>query len=118
MATRTIVQYVDDLDGGEAAGTVLFGLDGRNYEIDLSDDNEAKLRELLEPFLKAGRRAGGTAAKVGRQASRGTSSRGPGNAYGVDPQEARAWAREHGFEVNDRGRVPAPVLEAFQKAHA
>jgi hypothetical protein len=115
MAQKTIVFLTDDLDGGEADETLTFGLDGKSYEIDLTELNADKLRELLAPFVKAGRKVStGTSPK---QASRATG-KAPGNALGVDPQEARAWARENGFEVNDRGRVPRPILEAFAKASA
>ena len=47
MAQQVNVKFVDDLDGSDAAGTVSFGLDGKTYEIDLSDDNAAKLRDSL-----------------------------------------------------------------------
>jgi len=36
MAQKVRTFLVDDLDGGDAEGTVLFGLDGTQYEIDLS----------------------------------------------------------------------------------
>jgi len=53
------VRFIDDLDGSEASGTIDFGLDGRTYEIDLSEENAAKLRDALAPFIDAGRKAGG-----------------------------------------------------------
>ncbi|MGG7507502.1 histone-like nucleoid-structuring protein Lsr2 [Plantibacter sp. YIM 135249] len=60
-AQRTVITLVDDLDGATldaATGdTIRFGLDGRNYEIDLSDDNAAVLRETLRPYVDAGRRS-------------------------------------------------------------
>ena len=58
MAQHTTVRIVDDLDGTEASGTVEFALDGRSYEIDLSDKNAAKLRKALTPFLDVARKAG------------------------------------------------------------
>ena len=51
MAQKVETRFIDDLDGSEASGTVEFGLEGRSYEIDLSDDN-AKLREALAPFVE------------------------------------------------------------------
>ena len=51
MAQQMTVRFVDDLDGSEASGTVDFGLDGRRYEIDLSEANAARLREALAPFV-------------------------------------------------------------------
>jgi hypothetical protein len=59
MAQQTTVRFVDDLDGSEASGTVDFGLDGRRYEIDLSEGNAARLREALAPFVGVARAAGG-----------------------------------------------------------
>ena len=49
MAQQVQVVLVDDLDGGKAAETVSFALDGVSYEIDLSAKNAAKLRELCRP---------------------------------------------------------------------
>src|SRR4051812_41204704 len=49
MAQRVEVVLIDDVDGGEAAETVAFALDGANYEIDLSEENAAKLRDGLAP---------------------------------------------------------------------
>jgi hypothetical protein len=55
MAQRIEVQLVDDLDGTVAQQTVKFGIDGKTYEIDLNDKNEAKLRKALAPFMEKGR---------------------------------------------------------------
>ena len=62
MAQQVNVKFVDDLDGSDAAGTVSFGLDGKTYEIDLSDENTDKLHEALAPFIEAGRSVGGRGA--------------------------------------------------------
>ncbi|WP_299932970.1 Lsr2 family protein [uncultured Nocardioides sp.] len=56
VARKTIITLVDDLDGSEAVTTVTFGLDGRNYEIDLSDSNEAALRDVLAPYVDGARK--------------------------------------------------------------
>ncbi|SMQ58194.1 Lsr2 protein [Plantibacter sp. VKM Ac-1784] len=60
MAQRTIITLVDDLDETDlergSGETIRFGVDGRDYEIDLSDDNAAALREALHPYTEAGRR--------------------------------------------------------------
>ncbi|MFI9051825.1 Lsr2 family protein [Streptomyces sp. NPDC053427] len=109
MAQKVQVLLVDDLDGGEADETVTFSLDGKSYEIDLTVANAEKLRESLSEFVKAGRRTGGRAA--GRGKARAASG-GPG-----DTAKIRAWAKENGYNVNDRGRVPADIREAFEKAN-
>ncbi|GGN52503.1 Lsr2 family protein [Streptomyces kronopolitis] len=111
VAQKVQVLLVDDLNGGEADETVTFALDGKSYEIDLSDSNAAKLRESLADFVKAGRRTGGRASS-GRGKSRAAASGGS-----QDTAKIRAWAKENGYNVNDRGRVPADIREAFEKAN-
>ncbi|MEU9188066.1 Lsr2 family protein [Streptomyces sp. NPDC048484] len=110
MAQKVQVLLVDDLDGGEADETVTFALDGKTYEIDLTTANADKLRGLLEPYLKGGRRTGGRASG-GRGKARSVSG------GSQDTAQIRAWAKENGHEVNDRGRVPATIREAYEKAN-
>ncbi|MBT2609898.1 Lsr2 family protein [Streptomyces sp. ISL-87] len=114
MAQKVQVILVDDIDGGEADETMTFGLDGKTFEIDLSSDKAEKLRGLLAPYTKGGRRIG--AARVSSAGSRGKAS--AKSQDGTDTAVIRAWAKENGFDVNDRGRVPGPVREAYSAAHA
>ena len=65
MAKQVQTRLVDDLDGSEAAETVLLGLDGKAFELDLSEKNAKKLRKALEPFLVAARRSGGGTSAFG-----------------------------------------------------
>ncbi len=109
MAQKVQVLLVDDLDGGEADETVTFALDGKTYEIDLTTANADKLRGLLEPYVKNGRRTGGRSA-------RGKAAR-PSSGATQDTAKIRAWAKANGYEVNDRGRVPANIREAYEKAN-
>ena len=106
MAQRVHVVLEDDLDGSAADETVMFGLDGANYEIDLSAKNAAKLRDALAKYVGVARRSSSRARRSG---GRGRSS---GNAAAV-----REWARSNGHEVSDRGRVPADVKAAYDAAH-
>ncbi|MFF4170038.1 Lsr2 family protein [Streptomyces sp. NPDC001744] len=110
MAQKVQVLLVDDLDGVEADETVTFALDGKSYEIDLTTANAEKLRGLLEPYTKSGRRTGGRAA-----APRGKGRVAAGG--NADTAKIRAWAKENGYEVNDRGRVPAKVKAAYEDAN-
>jgi hypothetical protein len=110
VAQKVQVLLVDDLDGGEADETVTFALDGKTYEIDLTTGNADKLRGLLDPYVKGGRRTGGRASG-GRGKARAAA------AGSQDTAAIRAWAKENGFEVNDRGRVPASIREAYEKAN-
>jgi len=106
MAQKVHITLEDDLDGGDAAETVAFGLDGRSYEIDLNAKNAKALREALARYVAAGRRAGGRTAGAKRRTQVGTSAR-----------EIRDWARSNGRQVPDRGRIPSDVREAFEAAH-
>jgi Lsr2 len=121
MAQRVSVRFVDDLDGSDAAGTVSFALDGRAYEIDLSDDNAARLRESLASFVTAARKSGGTAAtnnRAQKAASKMTaSSARPQPLVREQTAAIRAWARQNGHQVSDRGRISKTVVDAFQAAH-
>ncbi|MFG2951831.1 histone-like nucleoid-structuring protein Lsr2, partial [Streptomyces adustus] len=82
---------------------------GKAYEIDLNDKNAANLRKALEPFIAAGRKA---------KPSMGARVRGVVSKVGSeDTTVIRAWAKEQGMEVNDRGRVPAAIREAYARAN-
>lgn len=109
MVQRTQVVLVDDVDGGEASETVVFGLDGASYEIDLSADNAAQLRESVARWVGAGR-------KIGRSSSTGRVSRGGSgrsSASSSNANEIREWARANGHQVSDRGRISAEVMAAY-----
>ena len=106
MAQKVNIVLVDDIDGSDATETVSFGLDGTSYEIDLNEKNAAALRDALAGFV-------GHARKVTN--SRGRKSRT--TATGPSARELRDWARSNGYEVSDRGRVPADVRDAFEAAH-
>jgi hypothetical protein len=110
MAQRVQIVLEDDLDGGVAAETVTFGLDGVSYEIDLSDKNAGKLRDEFSSWIGHARRSGGRRT-TGRRASGSSSS------SRRDLSAVRAWARSNGHQVSDRGRVSAAVQEAYDKAH-
>ena len=109
MAQKIQVLLIDDLDGGEAEGTVRFGLDGAEYEIDLSAEHAEALRRALAPFVGAARRS----PAAGRRPARGGRRAGAG---GLDTTEVREWARAQGIEVKDRGRVSAEVVTRFRAA--
>jgi hypothetical protein len=111
MAQKVQTLLIDDLDGGEAEGTVRFGLDGTEYEIDLNAKHAESLRKALEPYLGAARRAPGSPARrPGRDGRRVASAAAP------DPTAVREWAKSQGIEVKDRGRVPAELVAKFKAA--
>ncbi|WP_354641208.1 histone-like nucleoid-structuring protein Lsr2 [Kitasatospora camelliae] len=119
MAQRVQVILEDDLDGGSADETVTFALDGVAYEIDLKSDNAEKLRDLLAPYVEKGRKQSGRLAAPRRSGSTG-GGRGAGRASAGQPDTAkiRNWAKENGYQVNDRGRVPSDIRAAYEKANA
>lgn len=106
MAKQIITQFIDDIDGSEAAETVEFGLDGQTYEIDLSADKAAALREALAEYVQHSRRTQVQKVRRARK-PRGTTS-GP-----TQTQKLREWARERGFQVSDRGRISREIQEAY-----
>jgi hypothetical protein len=112
VAQRVVVTLSDDIDGGEAAETVAFGLDGKMYEIDLNAANAKKLRKALAPYLAAGRKL---PARV--TAGRGTPVTSyTHTALAPDPAAVRAWAQSNKMDVPARGRIPKRVYEAFRAA--
>ena len=111
MAQIREIRLVDDLDGEVADETVEFGVDGKNYEIDLSTANAKKLRDALAEFVASARRAGGRRRGGGAPAA---AARRP-SIDREQNQAIREWARKRGMKVSDRGRIPAEVLEAYHK---
>ncbi len=105
---ETIV--VDDLDGSAADTTIRFGLDGTDYEIDLSHAHADSFREAVQMYITAARRVGGGAARVGRGGGRRKATSGP------DSSQVREWAKSQGLEVKERGRVPADLVARYRAA--
>lgn len=114
MAQRVQIVLTDDLDQSNAAETVVFGLDGVGYEIDLSEANARGLREALAPFLAVARKTSGTRRTT---AKRGSTSRRKSDS-GASANEIRAWAISQGMNVSARGRVSAEVREAYENQHS
>ncbi|MFV0463383.1 MAG: Lsr2 family protein [Nostocoides sp.] len=106
MAKKVQIVLIDDVDGAEANETVKFGLDGVSYEIDLSADNAAALRNDLAKWV-------GSAERTGGRMSRGSGAK----STRQDLSEMRDWARANGYHVSDRGRISAEIKEAYRKAH-
>lgn len=113
MARRIVHQLVDDIDGtllevGEGE-TVHFSLNGTAYEIDLTNSHAEELRDVLAPYIEAGRRASasGTRAVAPRRRPSRNSETGA----------IRAWAKDQGLKVSERGRIPADIVDAYNNAH-
>lgn len=110
MAQKVLVQLVDDLTGAASddISTVLFGLDGANYEIDLTEENAERLRAALADYVTSARRTGGR-IKRGTRPTNGSAANG-------EAGQVREWAAENGFELSARGRIPGHVLDAYKEA--
>jgi hypothetical protein len=108
MATETQVVLIDDLTGDPADTTVTFALDETEYEIDLTDENAAEMRDQLSRYVEAARKVTG--------GGRPSAPAGKPAYAGYDPAAVRAWAAGQGIEVNARGRIKADVVERFRAA--
>jgi len=108
MARNIAVVMTDDLDGSPAAGTVMFGVNGVTYEIDLSEQNRARMERELAPYVAAGRR-------VSRSQRRASAGRPPGPR--ADRAVVRAWAKDNGLKISERGRISAEVISQYEAAH-
>jgi hypothetical protein len=111
MAKQVITLLTDDLDGSEADRSVEFGLDGVTYTIDLSDKNAGKLRKALDPYLAVAARAG--------RAPTAAARRGAGAPLRPDREQNQAireWAGRNGYEISERGRIPAAIVDAYHSA--
>ena len=106
MAQKVHIVLIDDIDQSDAEETVTFGLDGKEYAIDLNAKNASSLRDALAPYVAHARSVSSRSGRRGAKA-----------AAGAAPSEIRAWARENGFDVPERGRVAAEVREAYAAAH-
>ncbi len=110
---RRIVELVDDLDGSDAEETVLFGLDGQIFEIDLNAKNANALRQVLARYVSAGRRTG---ARLGQRRPRSESVPVQRNGDASDAAAIREWAIDNGYQVSTRGRISAELRAAYLSA--
>ena len=114
MATRHVAHYIDDIDGSEAHETIHFSIDGKHYEIDLKNEHAVQLRDALGRFTAVARPV--VHRGSGRTTTRGTAAR----AAAADKErlaKIRDWARAHGHQVADRGRIPANIVADYEAAN-
>jgi len=111
VAKKVETVLLDDLDGSKADTTIRFDLDGVEYEIDLSATHADDLRKVAEPYVEAGRKISASSRRSTRSNTRRASASG-----GPTSSEVRNWAKGQGFEVKERGRMPAELVIKFQAA--
>lgn len=111
MAKRVIHELIDDINGQAADESITFGLDGVQYEIDLTSKNAAKLRDALAPFVAAGTKVG----RGGFTAARGRGGRGHAVARPDREvnQAIRDWAKSKKLDVSDRGRIKQEIVDRY-----
>jgi hypothetical protein len=119
VAKKTVI--IDDLTGEAGARSRTLRFDGVEYEIDLTDASFSDLRAALKPYLRAARAVSGRPSGAApRSSSTGGAVAGvkrrPGSKPAPDSAAIRAWARSVGMPVTERGRVPAPVRDAWVAA--
>jgi hypothetical protein len=116
MAQKVITEFIDDIDGSPAERTFTFAVDGTNYEIDLSADNITEFKSAIGGFIESARKVKGSRSSEGRR-TRNAGVDG-GRQSPAQTRAVRDWARQHGHSINDRGRIPASIQQAFDQAHA
>lgn len=116
MAQRVQVSLVDDLNGEEAQETVRFGVDGTNYEIDLTAENADKLRSTLSEYVDKGRKAKTGRRDQGAQGGQSSPS-APGKSKREETQRIRQWAQDNGHNPSSRGRITQSIIDAYNEAH-
>lgn len=117
---KQVVEYLtsdlsgDDIPADSNGGTVEFTVSGVPYAVDLTEAELQTFNAALEPYVDAAQRLSRSGAPVSR-------TRVAASGAGKRPKEQlaaiRTWAKKNGHAVSERGRISAPVLEAFDSAH-
>ncbi|OZC87800.1 hypothetical protein CH272_18095 [Rhodococcus sp. 05-340-1] len=122
MAKRVTTQLVDDIDGSviddESGETIEFAVNGVEYVIDLKAKNATEFHRKLDYYIEHSTRVGGRKRKPS-PAGAATPAKN-GTPATRDPAQTRAirqWAADEGYEISDRGRIPAAIEEAYNAAH-
>lgn len=111
MAQRIETLLLDDLEKSKgkevpADESLEFSLEGRRYRIDLTKSNADKFRARMAPYTAAAERLPVNGVKPSRTAARRKRS-----------ALVRTWAADNGFEVSERGRIPAEIVAKYDAAH-
>ncbi len=115
MAQRVQVEFIDDLNGEEAQETVRFGVDGTNYEIDLTAENAEKLRSALSQYVDKGRKVTAGRKNQGEPKTSATST-STSRSTREETQRIRQWAKDNGHNPSSRGRINQTIVDAYNDA--
>jgi hypothetical protein len=112
MAQKVQITLLCDLDDGnvEAEETLHFGLADSTYEVDVCGNHAQQIRDGLQPFVAHARKSSSASSSNRRRPGRPAAGRD--QTAGI-----RAWAKDKGIQVNDRGRIPASVVKEYEAAH-
>lgn len=126
MAKQVTIQLVDDIDGSviadEAGESIEFAVSGVEYVIDLKSKNASEFHRKLGYYIEHATRVGGrkrkaSPASAGAASAPVVSSAAAGKRDPAQTRAIRQWAADQGYDINDRGRIPAEIVEAFEAAH-
>ena len=124
MARQTYVQLVDDIDGSviddDSGEAIEFSVSGVDYVIDLKAKNATEFHRKLDYYIEHATRVGGRKRKTAATSPKATAPTPETAPTKRDPEQTRAirqWAADSGYEISDRGRIPAAIEEAFNAAH-
>ncbi|HET9691790.1 MAG TPA: Lsr2 family protein [Acidimicrobiales bacterium] len=116
MAQKVQVLLTCDLDDDDvpAVETVTFGYDGATYAFELCEAHLEEFGNVMNGYIGCARRAEGGPSRRARSSSSGVErSARPARQ---DLSAVREWARENGYEVSARGRIPTEIREAYEAA--
>ncbi|UYP18836.1 Lsr2 family protein [Rhodococcus sp. Z13] len=131
MAQKVRVEYFDDIDGQPImdglAQSFRITMDDVEYELDLRPANADKFLAVLRPWLaeNAAARSGHSRHTVTSKAATPRRPRPERKHKTIPPTRSpeqlaaiRHWARNKGYAISSRGRIPQHILEQFEAAHS
>jgi hypothetical protein len=112
MARQVVVQvFCDVCESSDGATALEFSVDRSAFEIDLCAEHRSAFNTAMAPFVSSGRSARARAATSSATANpthRRVVRRDPSQTEAI-----RRWAKENGFAISGRGRIPGTVEEAY-----
>lgn len=117
MAKKTIQIITSDLSGEELepgqGETIAFSINGVDYSIDLTDAEAEAFRSTFEKYTLVAEK------RSSRVSSASPSTRKPSGSGRSSEELAhiRAWANDNGYQVSERGRIKAEIIDAFDRAN-
>jgi Lsr2 len=120
VAQKTVVTLVDDVDGTEDENieTVRFSVNGVSWEMDLNPDNLTIWNKKIGFYIEHARRAEGIRGRGRAVAASNGHGRSKRSTAGRERSaDIRAWAKENGHNVSERGRIPAAIEAEYDSSH-